>query len=205
MIKLDLSKIRDVIRSHPGRAITLLVERNGRPIDVSITPARTKQRAVTMENGKRRLTTVWVGQIGVAFSFKVKRLGPIQSISAGFRDTVSMIAALGLYLKGLVLGREPLALIGPVGVVDQLYTEERVSWYGFLSNAAALTIGIGFLNLLPIPPLDGSRVLILVIEANRGRAFDKQKEIIVHLVGIALILALAIGLTYADIRWVWGG
>lgn len=202
---LDLTKIRQAIRSHPDQPISLLIERGGRPLNVSITPGRTKQPEVKVENGKRRLDWVPVGQIGVVFIMKVKRLGPAQSIVAGFKDTIGMIGGLGIYLKGLVLGREPLALVGPVGVVDQLYTEVRASWYGFLSTAAALTIGIGFLNLLPIPPLDGSRVLILAIEAVRGRAFDKQKEIIVHVVGIALILALAIALTYKDILRVWGG
>ena len=84
-------------------------------------------------------------------------------------------------------------------MVHQLYNEVRISWSSFFTTAAALTIGIGFLNLLPIPPLDGSRLVITAVEAIRRRPFDKRKEVIVHLVGFALLLMLVVVLTYADI------
>jgi regulator of sigma E protease len=69
----------------------------------------------------------------------------------------------------------------------------------FLTTTAALTIGIGFLNLMPIPPLDGSRLLITAIEAIRRKQIDKKRENLVHLIGLALFLVLVVALTYNDI------
>jgi regulator of sigma E protease len=87
-----------------------------------------------------------------------------------------------------------------------MYGEARSSWADFLSMFALIAIAIGFVNLLPIPPLDGSRLVIVAIEAIRRKPFDKQKEGLVHLIGFGLLLALVVVLTYKDIlRIVTGG
>jgi regulator of sigma E protease len=205
--KLDLARIREEIQSHPNRPITLVVERAGKRVDITVTPERKSQLEAKVRQEKRggkvvavrELVTVQVGHIGVVFRQQVQRFGLVRSVGEGFRQTGAMIVGLLLYLKGLIGGTEPMALMGPVGAVDQLYNELKVGWFGFLLNAAALTIGVGFLNLLPIPPLDGSRLLIVGLESIRRRPFDKRRELLIHLVGMALLLALAVALTYKDI------
>jgi regulator of sigma E protease len=140
-----------------------------------------------------------VGRIGVVFHVEVARMGVWRSVSGGFRETFMMVRMLVDYLFAAATGRAQLALQGPVGVAHTLYEEARTGWRSFLSTAAALTVGIGFLNLLPIPPLDGSRIVITAIEAIRRKPIDKRKENLVHLIGFALLLALAAVLTYKDI------
>jgi regulator of sigma E protease len=80
-----------------------------------------------------------------------------------------------------------------------MYEDAGVDWSSFLFTFAAVTISIGFLNLLPIPALDGSRLVIVGIEAIRRRPFDKRKEMFVHLAGIVVLLVLLVIITYKDI------
>ena len=68
-----------------------------------------------------------------------------------------------------------------------------------------VTLSIGFMNLLPIPPLDGSRLVIVGLEAIRGKPFDKRKEIVVHLIGFLMLLGLLAALTYRDIARILSG
>lgn len=148
---------------------------------------------------KMKLVYREVGRIGVVFQVITARMGVWESVKAGFLGAFEMIRFLIKYLIGAFAGRMPLALEGPVGVVHALYQESQTGWSSFLSTAAALTIGIGFLNLLPIPPLDGSRLVITAIEAIRRRPMDKNRENLVHLVGLVLFLLLVVALTYNDI------
>ena len=65
--------------------------------------------------------------------------------------------------------------------------------------AGLLSINLGLINLLPIPALDGSRLMFLAIEAIRGRPLDPDKEGVIHLVGFALMLALLVLTSVRDV------
>lgn len=197
---LALEKIQEAIRSHMGTPVTLEVERDGRRMSVTLVPRRETEPKVEGS----RLIYEPVGRIGIVFRMRTERMGVLRSVAAGFATSYEMTRMLTSYLVGVVSGKMPLVLMGPVGAAHQLYNDVKVSWTGFLGTAAALTIGIGFLNLLPIPPLDGSRLVILGLEAIRRRPFDKQKEVMVHLVGFALLMVLVVVLTYKDILRILG-
>jgi len=153
-----------------------------------------------------RIQKVPIGLIGIRFDFTRKKAGIGQSIVLGFRQTIGMIQLQAAGLVGMFTKQVPADVMGPVGVVHTMYGEARSSWPEFLSMFAMISIAIGFLNLMPIPPLDGSRLAIVVIEAIRRKPFDKQKESLVHLIGFGLLLALVVVLTYKDIlRIVAGG
>ncbi|MNP65820.1 Regulator of sigma-W protease RasP [compost metagenome] len=68
-----------------------------------------------------------------------------------------------------------------------------------ISLTAFLSINLGIFNLLPIPALDGSRLLFLGIEAIRGRPVDPNRESMVHFIGFAMLMLLMIAVTYNDI------
>ena len=71
---------------------------------------------------------------------------------------------------------------------------------GLIALAATLSASLGLINLLPIPALDGGRLIFLLLEAVRfGRRIDPKKEAYVHLAGMALLLLLMIFITYQDI------
>ncbi len=114
---------------------------------------------------------------------------------------------------GWVKGTTRPQFQGPVGIAQTTGAVARSSETTtgaispLLELAALLSINLGILNLLPLPMLDGGRVLFLVIEvARRGKRIRPEREAIVHLVGMAAFLLLAVVVTFADIsRIVKGG
>jgi regulator of sigma E protease len=74
-----------------------------------------------------------------------------------------------------------------------------------LNLAAVLSINFGVINLLPLPALDGSRLVFLIVEGLRGKPFDRKREGMVHFIGFVALMALMIIITYHDIvSWIAG-
>jgi regulator of sigma E protease len=100
-------------------------------------------------------------------------------------------------------------LSGPVGIVKSMgdVYEESVStsgvFYGIMNMInwmIMLSANLGVMNLLPLPALDGGRLVFLIVELIRGKRIDPNKEGIVHLIGIILLFALMIFVMFNDIR-----
>ena len=111
-------------------------------------------------------------------------------------------------LRTMVTGSFSLDdLSGPVGMVqmvDDTYQSARpygisVILLSFLNLATLLTINLGILNLLPLPALDGGRLLFLLIEAVRGKPVPPDKEGLVHLAGAMALVALMVAVLFNDI------
>ena len=86
-------------------------------------------------------------------------------------------------------------------------TYEQTKSYGFLtvfanmlSLAILLSANLGVMNLLPLPALDGGRLLFQLIEVVRGKPVPKEKEGMIHFVGIILLLLLSVVVLFNDIR-----
>ncbi len=112
-------------------------------------------------------------------------------------------------LKYLISGKASLDdLSGPVGIVNMIgdtYEESRsygplVVVLNLLSFSILLTANLGVMNLLPLPALDGGRILFVLVEVLRGKRVDPEKEGIIHLVGIVLLLGLMCLIMGNDIR-----
>lgn len=91
-------------------------------------------------------------------------------------------------------------LSGPVGIADVISQGAQTGGFWTVAAIAAfLSLNLGFFNLLPIPALDGGRLLFMIVEAVRGRRFDPNKEGLVHLVGFALLMLFAVVITFRDV------
>jgi regulator of sigma E protease len=91
---------------------------------------------------------------------------------------------------------------GPVGIA-QVTGEvvEQSGWEALLELAALLSFNLGVVNILPLPMLDGGRIVFVLLEiARRGRRIAPEKEALVHLVGLALIITLAVVITILDVN-----
>lgn len=112
-------------------------------------------------------------------------------------------------LKYLVTGKASFNdMSGPVGIINMVgdVYEESIT-YGLLTAflsmlefSILLSANLGVMNLLPIPALDGGRILFILVEVIRGKKMDPEKEGIVHLVGLLLLLALMVIIMGNDIR-----
>jgi regulator of sigma E protease len=199
-VDLTVDEIRKAIQDHADKPLVLEIERGGVRQSIDITPAA--KTALDMKG--LRLTEVPIGRIGIAFDSRFEHMGIGRSIFIGFAQTFDMIHFQLAVWLGVISRSLAPEFAGPVGVVHARYADAKAGWFQFLSTFAAIAIAIGFLNLLPIPPLDGSRLAIVALEALRGKPFDKRKEIIVHLIGFAILLTLLVVLTFKDILRIAG-
>jgi regulator of sigma E protease len=110
-------------------------------------------------------------------------------------------------IKGGVGGSGGFQVTGPVGIA-QLTGEvvEEAGWKSLMDFAALISMNLAVLNILPLPMLDGGRVVFVLIEiARRGKRIAPQKEAMVHFIGLVAILTLAVVITYFDVVRVFSG
>ncbi|AQQ53724.1 RIP metalloprotease RseP [Planococcus lenghuensis] len=180
-----------VVQENPENTLNFTVERDGEVLDLAITPERMQPEGAPEE----------VGVIGVMYMSPFEK-DPIGAIAYGAEQTVFWFKEIIRLLGMLVTGQFTIdALAGPVGIYKT--TETVVQEYGIytlMGFAGMLSINLGIMNLLPLPALDGGRLVFFLIEAVRGKPVDRQKEGMVHFVGIMLLLMLMIIVTWNDIQ-----
>lgn len=110
---------------------------------------------------------------------------------------------LGLLFKGMLPVRDAFA--GPVGIVNlysQINSANFVIWeklLRFVQMFALISLSLGICNFIPLPPLDGSQIFLLAIEAIRGKRLSEKWENLYGYLGLALVLGLALFTLYLDI------
>lgn len=119
-------------------------------------------------------------------------------VTAGM-STVILDAVMDLVTGRTAVNDEEGGLSGPVGIVNAIGNSVDQGIWSVVSLIAVLSVNFGLLNMLPIPALDGSRFLFLLIEAVRGIPVSQNKETLVNLVGMMALFALMIYVTYNDI------
>lgn len=96
-------------------------------------------------------------------------------------------------------------LSGPIGVIQSVSTVASFGWGSFMTLAALIAVNIGIVNLLPIPAMDGGRLVFLVIELIRRKPIKAEHEGMVHFVGIVLLMILMLVITFNDILRIFTG
>ena len=127
--------------------------------------------------------------------------GPIEAIVMGFRKTTTFIAQTYVTLKRLFTGLvSPKNLMGPVGIMSisyQIVAEQPPVYYVYFLGLISAVIAV--FNFLPVPPLDGGLVLLLIIEKIKGSPISERVQTILAYTSWTLILALLIYVTFNDI------
>lgn len=138
--------------------------------------------------------------IDVDFKVKAEKNNIFNTIIYSLKETVSISKMVFSSLFDLLTGRVPINQVsGPIGVASVVQKAISVSFESLLSIASILTINIGLFNLLPIPALDGGRLVFLFIEAIRGKPIKPEHESYVHSIGFLLLIGLIILVTFQDI------
>jgi regulator of sigma E protease len=180
------SDVVDVIRKHPNEKLTFTLTRDGKEKDIPVTPV---EKTV---DGKK------IGVIGV---YSPVEKSPVQAIKSGFTETFFWIQQIFVMLGKLVTGQFSInALSGPVGIYVSTEEVAKSGIFYLMKWAGILSINLGIMNLLPIPALDGGRLLFFAVEAVRGKPIDRQKEGMVHFIGFALLMLLMLVVTWNDIQ-----
>lgn len=127
-----------------------------------------------------------------------KNIGSV--IKGGFLESVSTTRYIWLTLFDLITGRYGLSqLAGPVGAVGVIAEVASQNFSSALMLLAFLSINVGVMNLLPIPALDGGRLFFLIIEAIIRRPLLPKYEKYIHAIGLILLFAFMIFITFNDI------
>jgi regulator of sigma E protease len=127
-----------------------------------------------------------------------------QIIPLGFVETWNILTAFYEGIMMLITGEAPLdGIAGPIGMgqlaSEVLEVSPEPAWIALANLTILLSLNLGILNLLPLPALDGGRLLFVLIEAIRGKPVSPEKEGMVHLIGLVLLLGLMFFIAFLDI------
>lgn len=181
--------------THTGEKMDVTYEREGERYTVSIEPKYNKETKSYL--------------MGVQYAAIRQKTGVIDTLKYGVYEVKYLIWSTIESLKMLVNGRVSMNdMSGPVGIVETIGdTYEQSSSIGaleavfsMLNISILLSANLGVMNLLPIPALDGGRLVFLIVEAIRRKRVDPEKEGWVHFVGIVLLMALMVVIMFNDIR-----
>ncbi|MDR5658228.1 RIP metalloprotease RseP [Serpentinicella sp. ANB-PHB4] len=123
------------------------------------------------------------------------------AIENSLKQTRMIITGIFDFFRGLIVRQENVLddVVGPVGIISLVSEASRAGWIYVTQLAGLISINLAIMNLLPIPALDGSRILFLIVEAFRGRPIDPEKEGMIHIIGFTLLILMMIMVTYKDI------
>ena len=111
-----------------------------------------------------------------------------------------MLVPFATPVWGLDHWGKPQAVAGPVGIYEISKDVTATGWLNTLQFVAILSVNLSILNLLPLPALDGGRLLFVGIEAVTRKRVKPELEQAIHLVGMALLIGLMVLITFFDIR-----
>lgn len=136
----------------------------------------------------------------IGVTSKLEKAGLLESIIGGFKEVgkniFSMIGLLASLFSGAV---SVSALSGPVGVVRELGNQASLGTNNLLYFFAYISVNLGFFNLLPIPALDGSKLITSLYEMITGKAVNRKIEQTATIVGFVLLMGLILAITVKDV------
>ena len=199
---VDAAKITELIRATPaGKSVDLRLQRADKLVTVAVTP----ELKSTPENGSDKK----VPTIGVAFApdpasvTKYERLGIVDATKLAFLSSFDMSKQILNLVKRAFTGKltdmDKGSVGGPVAIAKMAKTSSDAGPYSLLLFGATLSINLGLLNLLPLPALDGGRIMFLGYELIMRRPLDPRKEGLVHAAGMVLLLAFMLFITLRDV------
>jgi regulator of sigma E protease len=178
-------QLKKAVSAHPGQPIAMKLERDGKPFETQVTP----------------------GPAGDKFEGKIQ-IGPYtHDVPVGVGEAAvlavvepphvvyELISGLGRVISG----KEPAQLSGPVGIVKETAKAVQLGAGAAFTLLGALSAYLGGFNLLPIPALDGGRLIFLFFEAIARRKPDAKVEARVHALGLLMMLALIAVVTWGEV------
>lgn len=193
------AELRDYFTQNPltDQKVTVSYVRDGKENAVTVTPRIVGERY----------------DLGVYYNYTREKVSPFETVKYSVYEIRYWMKYTFSSIRYLVTGKASVKEIaGPVGIVNvvgQVVDEAKDEGTGMvLLNLAnfgiLLSTNLGVMNLLPLPALDGGRLVFLIIEAIRRKPVPKEKEAMVHFIGMALLMALMVFVLFNDIRNIFG-
>jgi len=199
-------ELRNIILDAPERPVKLDIVRGDSALTLTATPRR---------------STDGTGFLGIMMDqwpdrSSVHYYSLPQAVRLGTRDIVMVVGTMiripALLAEGTVTPEEvrPTSMVGITGVLTYAL-QQSIAWrlaFPALQTASFISLALGLTNLLPLPALDGGRILFVIIEALRGRRISPEREAVVHVVGLAILVGIMMVMMLYDvvnpiIPWSW--
>lgn len=199
--------VQEATNSRLGEVTVVEVERDGETLSLTLVPREPAE------------TPPGEGAMGVTISLAevedtvLRRVGFGESVLLGVQRAFFLVGAMaqgiGQMVLGLVSPSVPApegGVAGPIGIARLTGEVVRSGWLPFIDLTAFLSVNFALLNILPLPALDGGRLVFVVLEwVRRGKRVPPEREAVVHLVGMMLLIAFMLVVSYLDVtRWLRG-
>lgn len=181
----DQQKAIALISDSKDIAMDWRIIRGGKEINITVVP-----RAMQGQEG---------GKVGLSLELPTRKAGIVETFKLAGEYTVETSKLIFKGLQQLVQNFALDDIGGPVRTIEVTGQIAKSGLDRMIYWTAMISINLGIFNLLPIPALDGSRLIFLGIEAVRGRPVDPNREGMVHFVGFAMLFVLMLAVTYNDI------
>ena len=184
------------VQGHPGQALDVELEREGRRLHLQLTPER-----LETDNGI-------IGRIGAMVAdpeqlrrlFTLERYGPVRSFSKALTRTWDMSALTLKVLGKMLTGQASVKnLSGPISIAQYAGQSAHIGLAAFLAFLGIVSVSLGVLNLLPVPVLDGGHLMYYLIELIVRRPLSESVQMMAQQVGLVALLSLMFVAVYNDI------
>ncbi|WP_339739838.1 M50 family metallopeptidase [uncultured Maricaulis sp.] len=212
-----VDRFRDItseVSWRPGERLTFQVERDGESLVLQAAAALTI--VPDSYGGERQIARLGIQSNGVPLR---RSFNPVTAVGYGMSQTWTVVSMTGRYVSYVVTGRAPPTMLnGPLGIATtagqtamtsvELGQDAAQSVFLLLINlvnlAGFLSIGLGLVNLLPIPILDGGHLVYYAYEAVARRPLSMKAQAIGFRVGLALVLGMMLVATWNDLNYLLG-
>ncbi|MCK8826277.1 RIP metalloprotease RseP [Natroniella acetigena] len=179
-------QLSEVIHSNPGQQLSLEVERDGQVFETEVTPIMEQERQE--------------GVIGIIPVLTREPVNIFRALWLGLKQTGLYIVAIIVGLWQMITGQIGAEVSGPVRIAQMVGDAAQSGMLRVMNLAAIISVNLGIMNLLPIPALDGGRLVFLGYEIITGKSVDQEKEGMVHLIGFILLMLLFVIIMIQDLR-----
>jgi regulator of sigma E protease len=177
----------DVVAASKGAPLDIVVLRNGREVPLTLTPRYD-------EKNKAYRLGIMLGSHTEALDHNV-----FSVVAAALWYPVERTQLIGAGLLEIITGKQEAEFKGPVGITEMITEQIKVGLLDLVQLLMLLNVYLGLFNLLPLPALDGGRLVFLGYEMVTRRRPNPRIEATVHMVGIMCLLVLMVLVTYQDI------
>lgn len=188
----DIDQIKELVQVNQDKPMTVVIERAGQTQTITAAPTLRSQSGLY--------------QFGISLDFTLERVNPLVAMWRGITHSFSLLVDMFLGFAALIGGLLGLnkapegGVAGPVGIARITGAVVKTGLREYLNLTALLSLNLALINILPIPALDGSRIVFALIEAVRRKKISPEREAVVHAVGMMMLLGLMLLITVSDVR-----
>ena len=187
------SQMTSLIHFRPGESLSITWSRGDTLLTENVVP-------VVAGKDVCDCRVIDLGMIGIAPFTEEKEIGPLAALSVGLAMTGNNVSKIYNSVCALVSGRAPFSdLGGPIMIAQLAGKSARAGFLPLLLFTAFISINLAFVNILPIPGLDGGHLLIILLEGISRREFSVKARIRIQQVGMAFLMLLIVSVLYNDI------